>query len=165
MSLAGARRPALVLIVAAGIAVLASLALFALGSPQAALAAGNISTTPAGKALSPVSPPAPVTSTPASTQPQQIPVAPVTTTAATAGGSISGVDALLLAVGAALVLVLVAYFILRDSRHHARSLSRAGATAGAAGASPHRGSKAPHKPRKLSAAERKRRKRGRAGRR
>ena len=151
----GARRSALRL------AVAASMAVFALAAPATTLAAGNVSTTPAGQALTPGLPQAPV-ATPTTTQPQQVPVAPVVTSTTNAGGSISGAEALLLALGAAIVLLGVAYFIFRDSRHHASLLSRVGAATRMPGDAPTRGSKAPHKSRKLSAAEKKRRKRGRA---
>ncbi len=152
----GARRPALAL------AVAASMAGFALAAPATTLAAGNVATTPAGQALTPGLPPQAPVATPTTTQPQQVPVAPVVTSTTNAGGSISGAEALLLALGAAVVLVAVAYFIYRDSRHHASLLSRVSAATRMPGDDPTRGSKAPHKSRKLSVAEKKRRKRGRA---
>lgn len=164
------RQAALAAIVLAAFAFgpLSPVPAFAAGHPAKAPAGhaskGNPATTPAGQVLSPgfQGPGAAATPVaPTSTQPQQIPAAPVATSASNAGGSINGTDALILAFGAAIVLLIVAYFILRDSRHHARRLRHASAAGGDSGGA-HRGSKAPHRSRKLSAAERKRRKRGRA---
>jgi hypothetical protein len=59
------------------------------------------------------------------------------------------------------VLTGIAFFIWRDARRRAPVRGTADATAGMPGG-PSRGSKAPPKPRKLSPAERRRRKRGRA---
>jgi hypothetical protein len=96
------------------------------------------------------------TPTPTATTP-----APVITnpTSQTAGSStLSGASALVIVVGAVVVLGGIAFFIWRDARRRAPAR-----TADALGGTGRRaGSKAPPKPRKLSAAERKRRKRGKA---
>jgi hypothetical protein len=92
-----------------------------------------------------------------STQPQTQPVAPVTTTSSRGSSSLSGNSALVIAIGALVVLGAISFFIWRDARR------RAPVTSGAGGFDVRRsGSKAPPKSRKLSAAERRRRKRGRA---
>jgi len=102
----------------------------------------------------------PQSSAPTPTQTQaSVPL--VTTSANNAGGSLSSTDALLVAVGAIVVLAVIAYFIWSDSRHRVRALRHA-ATAGGSNGGPNRGSKAPPKSRKLTPAERRRRKRGRA---
>ncbi len=140
------RRSALALILGVCVVLLAPATTLAAGSPSSA-AQGAF-----GVGL-------PQSSAPTPTQTQTI--APVVTTSSSAGGSISGTDALLVGVGAIVVLGAIAYFIWSDSRHHVRLLRRA-APAGTATGNPGRGSKAPPKSRKLTPAERRRRKRGRA---
>jgi hypothetical protein len=81
---------------------------------------------------------------------------------AAGGGSLSSASALAIVVGAVVVLGGIAYFIWRDARRRAPVRT---AEAGLGGTGRRTGSKPPPKPRKLSAAERKRRKRGRAQRR
>jgi hypothetical protein len=83
-----------------------------------------------------------------------------TATASTSGaGGLSGGSAIAIAIGAFVVLGGISYFIWRDARRRAPVAARAGPD----GDRQNRpGSKAPPKARKLSAAERKRRKRGRA---
>jgi hypothetical protein len=77
------------------------------------------------------------------------------------GGSLSGDGALAIVIGAIVVLGGISFYIWRDARRRAPAR-----TADALGGTGRRaGSKPPSKPRKLSAAERKRRKRGRAPRR
>jgi hypothetical protein len=86
----------------------------------------------------------------------------VTTSAGTsssAGGGLSSTDAAAIAVGAFIVLGGISFFIWRDARR--RAPVRQTAMAGVDGRS-RTGSKARSKPRKLSPAERRRRKRGRA---
>jgi hypothetical protein len=81
-------------------------------------------------------------------------------TASTAGGGgLSGTSAIAIAIGAFAVLGGISYFIWRDARRRAPVAVRSAAN-GDRQTRP--GSKAPPKARKLSAAERKRRKRGRA---
>ena len=65
----------------------------------------------------------------------------------------------MIVVGAIVVLGGIAFFIWRDARRRAPVRT---AEAGVGGTGRRTGSKAPPKPRKLSAAERKRRKRGKA---
>ena len=123
--------------------------------PAVALAAGSSSSAAQGAFGVGL----PQSSAPTPTQTQ--PVAPVVTTSSSAGGSINSTDALLVALGAIVVLGAIAYFIWSDSRHHVRALHRAAAANGTTGG-PGRGSKAAPKSRKLKPAERRRRKRGRA---
>lgn len=149
---------ALVLIALLGLSPAAAL----LGlSPAAALAAGS-SSTPAVSALpgttSPFSPGVPVTPTTTPTATTPTVAVPSTTTNGSSSG-LSGTGAIAIAIGAIVVLVGISYFIWRDARRHAPVR---GGTADSSVDGPSRGSKAPPKPRKLSAAERKRRKRGRA---
>jgi hypothetical protein len=109
-------------------------------------------------AAPPASPFAPLPAQPAPT-PAPPPVQPVpqTSTTADAGGGLSGGAAVAIGVGALVILGGISFFIWYDARRRA-PVRRAAAVAG--GSSP--GSKRAPKPRKLSTAERKRRKRGRA---
>jgi len=81
----------------------------------------------------------------------------VTSASSSAGGGVSG--SIAIAVGAIVVLIGVALFIWTDARRHAPVKPGAGGAGALGGRS---GSKAPPKSRKLSPAERRRRKRGRA---
>jgi hypothetical protein len=86
----------------------------------------------------------------------------VSTTSTTSGDSgLSGGGIVLVVIGAVILIGGIAYFIWRDSRRHTR-----GRHAATAKSQPPRpsvpGSKRPTKARQLSAAEKKRRKRGRA---
>ena len=123
------------------------LALYLLGAP-AALAQG--APTNPFVPFQPTATPT-VSSTPSTAQ-------QLTTTTANSG-NLSSSSAIAIAVGAFLVLGGISLFIWRDARRHAH-VRRRPATAGATGAS-RPGSKR-EKPRKLSPAERRRRKRGRA---
>ncbi len=123
--------------------------------PAAALAAGSTSVALPG-GTSPFSPGVPYTP-PATTTATSPSVVNVTTTSSASGG-ISGTDAILIAIGAVVVLSAIAYFIWADSKRHARVRT---ATAGVGG-DRRSGSKTPPRSRKLSPAERRRRKRGRA---
>jgi hypothetical protein len=89
------------------------------------------------------------------------PILPTATTASTGSGGLGGNGVILLAVITGGVLAVVAYFIWRDARRHA-PVKPGGYTAAEALGGGRSGSKAPPKSRKLSQAERKRRKRGRA---
>jgi hypothetical protein len=134
--------------------------------PATALAAGGTSTgassTPAvpdttnpfspGVPISPATVPSTTTTTPTVVQ---------TTGTSNGGSGLSGTNAIEIALVAVVVLTGIALFIWRDARRRAPVRSTADATAGMPG-SASRGSKAPPKSRKLSAAERRRRKRGRA---
>jgi hypothetical protein len=141
----------------------------ALALPGAALAAapsanpfGPVpqaqSTTPATPA--PTAPPSGATPTPGAVQTpgatSQVPVTPGTS--GSTGGGLSGTDALLIALGAVIVLGGISFYIWRDARKRAP----ARAVAATAGVGSRSGSKPRPKPRKLSPAERRRRKRGRA---
>jgi peptidoglycan/LPS O-acetylase OafA/YrhL len=85
-----------------------------------------------------------------------------TSSSSSGGGSgLSGTNAIEIALVAVVVLSGIAFFIWRDARRRAPVRNTADATAGMPG-SASRGSKAPPKSRKLSQAERRRRKRGRA---
>jgi hypothetical protein len=125
-------------------------AIVALSFPSAALAqAGD--TNPLSPGL-PVSPAAtPTVSTPTT-------VTPVTT--ATNGGSLSGGGIATISVGAIVLLAGISFFIWRDARRRAPIRHRAAHAVAGDGA--RSGSKQRTKPRKLSPAERRRRKRGRA---
>ncbi len=81
-----------------------------------------------------------------------------TTTSSTSGSGLSGTSALAIGIGALVVIGGISMFIWRDARRRA-PVRHAHATAGAGARS---GSKRPIKPRRLSPAERRRRKRGRA---
>ena len=88
--------------------------------------------------------------------------APTITTTPTAGGGsgFNGSSALIIAIGALVVLGGISLFIWRDARRRAPVRHRAAVPADPQGR--RQGSKQRAKPRKLSAAERRRRKRGRA---
>lgn len=99
--------------------------------------------------LSPLTPTAPPVTT--------APAPPVAPTTSTSGGGLTGTDAVLIAVGALVVLGGISLFIWYDARRRAPVRQRAAAAAGGPG-----GSRPRPKGRKLSPAERRRRKRGRA---
>lgn len=84
-------------------------------------------------------------------------VTPTTTTSAS-GSGLSGSTAIVIAIGALALIGGISFFIWRDARRRA-PVRHAHATAGVGGRG---GSKRPVKPRRLSAAERRRRKRGKA---
>jgi hypothetical protein len=129
-----------------GLALLASLAL--VFAPAAAAQ---------GTASSPFSPLPPATGpTPTATAP----TVTSSTTTSTTGSGLSSSDAIAIAVGALVVLGGISFFIWHDARRRAPVRRRtAVATAGEGARS---GSKPRVKSRKLSPAERRRRKRGRA---
>ncbi len=81
------------------------------------------------------------------------------TTSAGSGSGFSGSSAFIIAIGAIIVLGGISLFIWRDARRRAPARTRA---TGAIGEGRRTGSKQRTKPRKLSPAERRRRKRGRA---
>ena len=80
-------------------------------------------------------------------------------------GNFSGLDALLIAAGVALVIAGIAVYVWRDARSAARHLHRAGLAGSGPVTGTRPGSKSAPRPRKLSAQEKRRRKRGRAPRR
>ena len=121
---------------------------------QIALAQGGASN-PLGGAgsASPLTPLEPAT--------PQVPTTttPTVSNTSTSGGGFTGTDAVLVGVGALVVLGGISFFIWYDARRRAPVRQRpATATAGGPGG----GSRPRPKPRKLSPAERRRRKRGRA---
>ncbi|HJS92883.1 MAG TPA: hypothetical protein VJ741_01370 [Solirubrobacteraceae bacterium] len=81
------------------------------------------------------------------------------TTSAGSGSGFSGNSAIIIAIGALIVLGGISFYIWRDARRRAPVRAHAG---GPIDEGRRAGSKARPKPRKLSPAERKRRKRGRA---
>ncbi len=132
----------------------------ALSSPAAVLAASTGTTiVPAGNSgSSPFSPSLPS----GPTTPTTTTAIPTVSTASTTGdSSLSGGAAIGIAAGAVIVLGGIALFIWRDARRRAPVRAAAGGPGGVDGTAS-RGSKAKPKQRKLSPAERKRRKRGKA---
>lgn len=127
------------------------------GSATAGAAPGSLlpgGTTPfsPGVPISPATPPAATTPT----------VLSPTSTASGTGG-LSGTNAILIGLGAVIVLGGIAYFIWRDARRHAPvRAGRRAAPADGIGPTARGRTKPPVKSRKLSPAERRRRKRGRA---
>ena len=118
---------------------------------------------PAPGTTNPLSPgvPVPQATTPSTTTATLPAVLPTTNTSSGSSG-LSGSGTIAIAVVAALVLGGIAYFIWRDARRRAPVRHARGEVAGLPGGEARSGSKAPPKPRKLSPAERRRRKRGRA---
>lgn len=110
-----------------------------------------------GQASNPLSPgfPQPSVSIPTTTA---VPTLSGTTSAG-AGSGFSGNSAIIIAIGALIVLGGISFYIWRDARRRAPVRAHAG---GPIDEGRRAGSKARPKPRKLSPAERKRRKRGRA---
>jgi hypothetical protein len=119
--------------------------------PSAAAAQGTTTANPFAPGL----PSAPAT-TPTATTPT---VAP-TTTSSTSGGGLGGGGVVAIAIGALVLLGGISFFIWHDARR--RAPVRHGMAHAGGGEFAHSGSKARAKPRKLSPAERRRRKRGRA---
>jgi hypothetical protein len=140
-------------------------ALLAGGAPASALAASTTSTASSATpqipgTTSPFSPGVPVA--PATVPTTTNPVVTGTTTGSGDSG-LTGSGAILVAGGAVVILAGISYFIWRDARRHAPVKAASAGSAGSGSESDaRRGSKPPVKSRKLSPAERKRRKRGRA---
>lgn len=126
----------------------------------AALAAGSSGSTNPLNGSSSGAPGFNITSGGAATTPQVQTVAPTTSTSSS-GGGLSGDDGIIIAIVAALVLGGIAFYIWKDARGHAARVGH-GDDEAMFGHRAHAGSKAPRKQRKLTPAERKRRKRGRA---
>jgi len=84
-----------------------------------------------------------------------------TTTTSSSGGLSTG-DAVIIAVVAAVLLGGIAILVRNDARKHLAQVAHGGHDDPLAGQRAHAGSKAQRKPRKLTPAERRRRKRGRA---
>jgi hypothetical protein len=131
-----------------------------LALPGVALAAPPPSSALTSSGPSPLTPgvpqsPAPTTPTPT---PAPTVVNPTTTTSGDSG--LSGPTALIIAVGALIILAGISFYIWHDARRRAPVRHRTAAAEAEGG--PRAGSKARTKQRKLSPAERRRRKRGRA---
>jgi hypothetical protein len=105
----------------------------------------------------PFSPGLPVSPTPTPPATTSTTVAPITTPSS--GGSLGGGGIAAISIGAIVLLGGISFFIWRDARRRAPVRHRMANATGGDGARP--GSKRT-KPRKLSPAERRRRKRGRA---
>jgi hypothetical protein len=135
----------------------------AAASPTAATTAAPTATavTPSfgGQGTNPLSPgfPQPSVSIPAPTT-TAVPTVSGTTSAGS-GSGFTGSSAIVIAIGALIVLGGISFYIWRDARRRAPTRARAMAVVGEGRRA---GSKQRAKPRKLSPAERKRRKRGRA---
>jgi hypothetical protein len=127
----------------------------ALALPAVALAQGSGTPVLPGQgpsnALTPFNNPAPI--------PTQAPptVNPVTTS--TTGGGLNGTDGVAIGIGAMLVLGGISFFIWRDARKRAPVRQHAATAAAGGGSGPRQ---RPQKSRKLSPAEKRRRKRGKA---
>jgi hypothetical protein len=141
--------------------LLAPLAASAAGAKASASSTGTISATASGAATPTVGSgatglsgfPAPPVATSSST-----PTVVNTSTGSAAGSSsFSSTNAVIIVIGAVAILLGISYFIWRDARRRAPVREGAGVI-GEGRSKP--GSKRPPKPRKLSPAERKRRKRG-----
>jgi hypothetical protein len=126
-------------------------------APAAALAAAAPSSTGSNSGSGAFEPGLPQSSATVPTQTATTPPV-VVSTSSSSSATFTGTDALLVALGAIAILAGIAYFIWSDSRHHVRRAAAAGTTPAGTG----RGSKAAPKSRKLTPAERRRRKRGRA---
>jgi hypothetical protein len=143
------RSRGLTAVAAATLAVALMLPAVALMLPAVAAAQGTATSNP-------FSPGLPVTPAPTPTAPTA--TTPTTTTTSTSGGGLSGADAVAIAIGAIALIAGISLYIWRDARrrapvrHHMASAEEGGRA----------GTKARPKPRKLSPAERRRRKRGRA---
>jgi len=111
-------------------------------------------------ATNPLSPGFPQESVPTPTTTTAVPT--VSTTATAGGGSaFTGNSAIVIAIGALIMLGGISLFIWRDARRRAPTRARSAALEPGAPGS-RKGTKQRAKPRKLSPAERRRRKRGRA---
>jgi hypothetical protein len=119
-------------------------------APASALAQGTATSNPFAPGI-----PTPPATTPTTTAPTVI----TTPTTSTSGGGVSSGSAVAIAIGALVLLGGISLFIWRDARRRAPVKKHAAAIPEEGG---HGGSKQRPKPRKLSPAERRRRKRGRA---
>ncbi len=119
-----------------------------------ALAQGGAPVAPSqgpGNALTPFAPQGPV--------PTQTATTSTVTTTSTSGGGLNGTDAVVIGIGAVLVLGGISFFIWRDARKRAPVRQRPATAAAGGGSGPRQ---RPQKNRKLSTAEKRRRKRGKA---
>ena len=142
-------------------------AMVALSIPGAALGADSASTVPLSSGspgdgqASPLTPLTPSTPAPQTQTVTPTVAAPTTQTPTSGSSTLSGTNAIAIAIGALVLIAAIAGFIWYDARRRAPVRHRAAAaTAGGGGGRP--GAKPKAKGRKLSPAERRRRKRGRA---
>jgi hypothetical protein len=119
-------------------------------APSSALAQGTATANPFTPGI-----PTPPATTPTATTPPVI----TTPTTSTSGGGVSSGSAVAIAIGALVLLGGISLFIWRDARRRAPVKKHTAAIPEEGGRG---GSKQRPKPRKLSPAERRRRKRGRA---
>jgi hypothetical protein len=153
------------MVVRAGMALVLMALWVPLGAVEVAVAAArspaaqSVPVPGGGTSGSPFSPGVPQSTGAAPTTATAPAIAPTVSTTST-GGGLSGSNAVIIGVGAIIVLVGISLFIWRDARRRAPVRHRA-ATEAATAAS-RAAAKARAKPRKLSPAERRRRKRGRA---
>jgi hypothetical protein len=134
--------------------------LMSAGTPVALAATGSSSSSVSSDlpgSTSPFSPGVPESSAPPTETATTPPVVNVTTSSSSSSSGLSGTGAIVIALGAVAVIAGIAFFIWNDSRRHAPHAAAAPDIG-----SGRSGSKAPPKSRKHSAAERKRRKRGKA---
>ena len=130
------------------------------GLPATALA--GTTSTPSPDTTNPFSPGVPIPQATAPSTTATTPTVLQTTTSGSSSSGLSSTSAIEVAIVAVIVLGGIALFIWRDARRRAPlRRTAAGDVVGMPGTSS-RATKAPPKPRKLSPAERRRRKRGRA---
>lgn len=136
--------------------------LIVLAGIAAALGGAGLALPAVSGAQAPANPLTPGFPQPSVSIPTTTTAAPTVQTTATAGGgsAFSGSGAVVIAIGAIVVLGGIALFIWRDARKRAPKGHRLAAQIDVEGK--RAGSKPRPKPRKLSAAEKRRRKRGRA---
>ena len=108
---------------------------------------------------SPFTPGIPQNQATVSTTTTPAPTVSTATSSSSGGSGLSGSSAVVIGIGALALIAAISLFIWRDARRRAPVRHRAAATSGEGGRP---GSKSRQKPRKLSPAERRRRKRGRA---
>jgi hypothetical protein len=138
-----------------------------LALPAVSQAAGATSTTitPSGVTTSPFSVGIPQSSGGATTTTATSTIATSGSTTAPVAGSFSTLDVILVVAGVLSVMLAIIVYVGRDSRRTARALGGSKQSGAGPGMGRHQGSKALPRARKMSAAEKKRRKRGRAPRR
>jgi hypothetical protein len=111
-------------------------------------------------ATSPFTPGIPQNQATVSTTTTAPPTVSTATSSSSGGSGLSGSSAIVIGVGALALIAAISLFIWRDARRRAPVRHRTAAATAGEGGRP--GSKSRQKPRKLSPAERRRRKRGRA---
>ncbi|HEY2259447.1 MAG TPA: hypothetical protein VGH45_07025 [Solirubrobacteraceae bacterium] len=127
-----------------------------------ALAAGTAATpAPPTSTTNPLAPGIPVSPAPSTTAAPTPTIVQTASSNSAGSSSLSSNSVLFIAIGAIVLLVGISYFIWRDARRRAPVKGR-GLTGELGLEGKRAGSKPPRKPRKLSAAEKRRRKRGRA---